>query len=126
MTDLNAFYAALGAFAAVAGIIGMILGLGVAWGMYKHSHKALADGHARLKSDYFSHKENRQIHIDPERDQAAEDAYRESVTNSLRKIESAIAQVNDRCLIRTKDCAGHFLAVEKKLAAATGKPNGEP
>jgi hypothetical protein len=125
MTDLNAFYAALGAFAAVAGVIGMILGLGVAWGIFKHSHKVLADSHTRLKSDYFDHKENRQIHIDPERDQASEDAYRESVTLSLQKIEASTSQVNERCLRRAMDCGAHFVSIEKKLAAATGKPNGE-
>jgi hypothetical protein len=105
-------------------VAGMLLGAGVAWGILKSRTSSLGASHQRLKADFITHKDNKEIHIDPVRDKRSTEDYRESVNANFGEIKQMIGKLDARCESRGHVCTGHFVSLETKIAAATGRANG--
>lgn len=110
---------------AVAGMCGMLIGAGIRFGMDRHTLKTQGESHQSLKSEFVKHKDDKEIHIDPKRDDKLETIFRDGIHASLNDIKSQLVTLNMRCENRGAECVGHFGSLERKLAAATGKANGE-
>ena len=113
------------AIAGMTGSAGMLVGWGITWGKTKQTIVTLISSLDTMRMDMVSHHLDRRIHIDPDRDIKAESAFRESVTDSFGDLKESIRVLNSRCEKRGADCAVHFGKIESRIAAATGKTNGE-
>lgn len=103
---------------------GALIGSGIAWGMLKKTVASLSESHGKLKAEFVYHKDDREIHLDPRRDEKAEKDFRTGLEAHFAEIKQSLGVLNTRCEARGGECNKHFANVELKLAAATGKVNG--
>lgn len=114
------------AICGVTGSIGLILGWGITWGKTKQMLQSLVDGHEGLKKEFIEHRRDLRIHIDPDRDQKSASDFRSYLNDHFAELREQISRLDGRCEKRGTDCAGHFGVLERRIAAATGKSNGDP
>lgn len=96
-------------FTAFGSGAGVLIGFGIAWGATRAGLQSLGG----LKKEFGAHKDNTEIHIDPNRDPA-----------TLSAITALLERIDKRCENRGQVCAEHFSRVEQKIAAATGRIHG--
>jgi hypothetical protein len=109
----------------IAGAGGLFVGWGIAWGTTRKTVTTLVSEVRIVKESIEKHHADRRIHVDPERDGQILEGLRDLIDENFAEIKATLKQVNTRCEARGMDCTKHFTGLEKKLAAYTGKSNGE-
>ncbi len=104
---------------------GLLVGWGITWGATKHTLGTLTKSVDALKGEFINHKDNREIHIDPKRDDKALNDLKDSISSHFFDVKKSLETLNFRCEKRGDDCGRHFSHLENRISAATGKPNGE-
>lgn len=109
---------------ALSTVAGALVGCGAVWGAAQATLRTLKASHAALRDDLSRHVIDRDIHIDPKRDRIAADQLKDFLSKEFAIINDQLEKIDKRCEERGRSCPDHFTALEKKLAAFTGKANG--
>ena len=109
----------------VTGICGVLVGAGFRVGIDRHTLRVQGESHIQLKEQFIKHKDDREIHIDPRRDDKAMQTLITNFNGHFEEIKSSLNALNIRCETRGGECIRHFATVERRIAAATGKANGD-
>jgi hypothetical protein len=103
----------------------MLIGFGVVWGASKASLNGLRKSHSTLKDEFIRHKDNTKIHIDPDRDPAALHIMEGTIMKRFDSQDTILNTISQRCEDRGKECGHRFSSLDLKIAAQTGKANGD-
>lgn len=103
-------YGLIAIVAPVSAGAGILIGFGMKWGSKTTTLRSLNKSHDGLKQEFIRHKDNKQIHRDPERDSA-----------SMADLKSLLVKIDTRCEKRGTECMRHFSQVEQRVARYTGR-----
>ena len=104
---------------------GTLIGYGIVWGTKKTALNGLWKSHANLEVDVKAHHENLDKHIDPKRDALYFQTVLDSQNSGFSRVVIWLEKIDARREARGTTCAWHFLKIEKKVAAISGKGNGD-
>lgn len=114
-----------GEWTAIGTAAGMLIGFGAVWGASKASLNGLRKSHAALKDEFGKHRDNHRIHIDPDRDPAALNMMERTIMKRFDSQDTVLNTISQRCEARGRECGQHFTNLDLKIAAQTGKANGD-
>ena len=117
--ELVGIGSALGALAAT------LVSYGVLYGRTKSTIESTTKSVLDLTGSVDKHHSNLEIHIDPKRDDKIIQAVVDSQESGFERMGKWLEKIDSRCEERGKTCSGHFLKIEKKVAAISGKGNGD-
>ncbi len=87
--------------------------------------QTVSKSHNNLKTEFINHKDNRAIHLDPQRDAKAAGDLKDMIADGFDSVNGRLDKIDQRCEARGDKCSAHFTRVENKIAAMSGKVNGE-
>lgn len=115
----------LGAGVAGGTILGYLLNGARKWFQQESTVETLSGSHKKLKEEFIGHKDDHKIHLDPERDPAVIRELKETILDRFDRVDGRLDKIDNRCEARGKECTNHFTGLERKIAATTGKANGD-
>jgi hypothetical protein len=104
--------------------ITILIGYGVIWGRTKSAIEASTEKVSTLNTSLEKHHADLTIHIDPARDSRFIQRIINSQDEGFGRMGDWLQKIDRRCEERGMLCSNHFLRVERKIAAYTGKGNG--